>query len=95
MSPSEYTTALSTLGMDNKAAAEWLGIGLRTQQRYAKNGPCGMASRAVKLADKVSCIETELRQAVLVAYLRGAKEWAVKNYPAWTDWLNSHEEYTK
>lgn len=57
MTAAEYTTALSSLGMDNKVAAEWLGIGLRTQQRYAKSGPCGMASRAVRT-------EIELRSVV-------------------------------
>ena len=46
-----YTTALATLGLHTPAeAAKWLGVSLRTAQRYAVDGPSGPAKRAVELA---------------------------------------------
>lgn len=45
--------------------------------------------------DRIDGLEAELRMAVLCAYLRGAKEWAVMNYPDWKDWLESHEDYAQ
>lgn len=50
MTPSEYRTALSTLGLSQLAAGRWLGVSPKTAQRYATDGPSGPASRAMKQA---------------------------------------------
>lgn len=41
--------------------------------------------------DKIEGLEEDLNQAVLVAYRRGAKEWARLNYPWLWQWLLSNE----
>jgi hypothetical protein len=33
------------------------------------------------MKEKIECLETELHEAVRVAYNRGAKEWTRLNYP--------------
>jgi len=40
-----------------------------------------------QLMEKIDCVETELFEAVQVAYYRGATEWARLNYPNWIDRL--------
>lgn len=39
--------------------------------------------------DKAEGLESDLRQAVLVAWKRGAEEWCRLNYPQWVDWLEA------
>lgn len=39
--------------------------------------------------DKAEGLETDLRQAVLVAWKRGAEEWCRLNYPQWVEWLEA------
>ena len=53
MTPLEYRTALSTLGLSQLAAGRWLGVSPKTAQRYATIGPSGPAARAVGMAIKV------------------------------------------
>lgn len=48
MSPEQYKSHLATLGLTQSQAAAWLGVSVRTQRRYEKNGPEGPAARAVK-----------------------------------------------
>lgn len=56
----------------------------------------GAASESLSYCiDKIDGLQTDLRMAVLCAYLRGAKDWAVLNYPAWREWLESHEDYAQ
>lgn len=50
MTPATYQAALSTLGLTTTQVADWLGVSVRTAQRYAKTGPCGPAERALRLA---------------------------------------------
>ena len=52
MTPSEYRTALTTLGLSQLAAGRWLGVSPKTAQNYAKAGPSGPASRAIHMALK-------------------------------------------
>ena len=41
-----------------------------------------LTNPSVKWAnDRIDGLESDLRSAVLCAYMRGAKEWAVLNYP--------------
>ena len=54
MTPTEYTTALSTLGLTTEQAAKWLGIGRSTAFRYAVDGALGPVSRALRMAVAVS-----------------------------------------
>lgn len=42
-----------------------------------------------QLMEKIDCVETELFEAVQVAYYRGATEWARLNYPNWIDRLTA------
>jgi len=39
--------------------------------------------------DKAEGLEADLRQAVLVAWKRGAEEWCRFNYPQWVEWLEA------
>ena len=39
--------------------------------------------------DKAEGLESDLRQAVLVAWKRGAEEWCRLNYPQWIEWLEA------
>jgi len=50
MNPSEYRTAIATLGLSQLGAGRWLGVSPKTAQRYAVDGPSGPASVAVRLA---------------------------------------------
>jgi len=50
MTPAEYRTALSTLGLTIQAAGRWLNVSPKTAQGYATNGPSGPAARAVGMA---------------------------------------------
>ena len=47
MTPSEYRTALATLGLSQLAAGRWLGVSPKTAQNYATVGPSGPAARAI------------------------------------------------
>ena len=42
-----------------------------------------------RMRDKVEGLDSDLRCAVQVAYLRGATEWAERNYPGMIEWLES------
>ncbi len=42
-----------------------------------------------RMRDKVEGLDSDLRCAVQVAYLRGATEWAKRNYPGMIEWLES------
>lgn len=50
MTPTEYRTALTTLGLSQLAAGRWLGVSPKTAQRYATDGPSGPAARVVAMA---------------------------------------------
>ena len=39
--------------------------------------------------DRAEGLESDLRQAVLVAWKRGAEQWCRLNYPQWVDWLEA------
>jgi hypothetical protein len=50
MTPSEYRTALSTLGLSQLAAGRWLNVSPKTAQNYASKGPSGPAAVAIRMA---------------------------------------------
>ena len=52
MTPAEYRTALTTLGLSQLAAGRWLGVSPKTAQNYATRGPSGPAAVAIRLALK-------------------------------------------
>lgn len=66
MTPAAYTQALATLGLTTTTAADWLGVSVRTAQRYAKSGPCGPAAVAVGLALELTAMDME--RAVAAVY---------------------------
>ena len=49
MTPLEYRTALTTLGLTQQAAGRWLRVSPKTAQNYAKHGPSGPAAVAVEM----------------------------------------------
>jgi len=52
MTPAEYRTALTTLGLSQLAAGRWLGVSPKTAQRYASDGPSPGAAKAIQGALK-------------------------------------------
>ena len=52
MTPDEYRTALSTLGLSQLAAGRWLGVSPKTAQNYASKGPSSPAAVAIRMALK-------------------------------------------
>jgi len=40
-----------------------------------------------EMVEKREGLEEDFYQAVSVAYYRGATEWARRNYPQWTAWI--------
>lgn len=51
MTADEYRDALAELGLTQQEAADWLGVSLKTSQRYALKGygPAPTAARALGL----------------------------------------------
>ena len=49
MTPEDYRTALTTLGLTQQAAGRWLRVSPKTAQNYAKHGPSGPAAVAVEM----------------------------------------------
>lgn len=49
MTPAEYRTALSTLGLSQQAAGRWLKVSPKTAANYATVGPSGPAARAITM----------------------------------------------
>lgn len=54
MTPQQYQSALTTLGLTTEQAARWLGIGRSTAFRYAVDGAPGPVARALGMA--VACV---------------------------------------
>lgn len=52
MTPAEYRTALSTLGLSQLAAGRWLGVSPKTAQNYASKGPSGPVAKLLRYALK-------------------------------------------
>ena len=52
MTPADYRTALTTLGLSQLAAGRWLGVSPKTAQNYAAKGPSNPAALVVKYALK-------------------------------------------
>ena len=50
MTPQEYRSAISSLGLSQLAAGRWLCVSPKTAQRYATEGPSGPASVAIRMA---------------------------------------------
>lgn len=65
-----------------QAVAKW-------NRRAASASPLPEGGGEVDLRDKAEGLEADLRQAVLVAWKRGAEEWCRLNYPQWVEWLEA------
>lgn len=57
--------------------------------KAAPASPLPEGGGEVDLRDKAEGLEADLRQAVLVAWKRGAEEWCRLNYPQWVEWLEA------
>lgn len=62
MTPAEYRTAISTLGLSQLAAGKWLGVSPKTAQNYAIKGPSGPAAVAVRLALEIQNYQPIIRK---------------------------------
>lgn len=49
MTPQDYRTALTTLGLDNHHAAQWLGVSVKSVRRYRVSGVKGPVAGMVRL----------------------------------------------
>ena len=58
MNPKAFTTALTTLGLDNHQAAAWLGVSVRAVQRYRVTGAPGPVAGMVRLALKIDNMQS-------------------------------------
>lgn len=56
MTGPEFTTALTTLGLDNHQAAQWLGVSVKSVRRYRVSGAPGPVAGMVRLAVKVDAL---------------------------------------
>ena len=50
MKASDFTTALTTLGLDNHQAAQWLGVSVKSVRRYRVSGAPGPVAGMVRNA---------------------------------------------
>lgn len=50
MTGPDFTTALTTLGLDNHQAAQWLGVSVKSVRRYRVSGAPGPVAGMVRLA---------------------------------------------
>jgi len=57
LTPAEYQSALTTLGLTTEQAAKWLGIGRSTAFRYAVDGAPGPVARALGMAVACKVVE--------------------------------------
>lgn len=76
MTPLEYRTALTTLGLTQQAAGRWLRVSPKTAQNYAKHGPSGPAAVAVEM--RLALLEAPrlaLWKAVQVGKLDPTEDW--------------------
>lgn len=74
MTPADYRTALTILGLSQIAAGRWLGVSKATAQRYATKGPSATAAKLIGYALKYG-VQTDaelepMTEQELVAVLR-------------------------
>lgn len=60
MTPTDYRTALTTLGLSQLAAGRWLGVSPKTAQRYAVDGPSPGAAKAIQMAVRLRWLLTDM-----------------------------------
>lgn len=53
MTGPDFTTALTTLGLDNHQAAQWLGVSVKSVRRYRVSGAPGPVAGMVRLALRI------------------------------------------
>lgn len=52
MTPTEYRTAIASLGLSQLAAGRWLGVSPKTAQNYATKGPSAPVAKLLAYAMK-------------------------------------------
>lgn len=52
LTPTEYRTAIASLGLSQLAAGRWLGVSPKTAQNYATKGPSAPVAKAIQGALK-------------------------------------------
>lgn len=91
--PQQLETAAFNLSAEI-GAAEAMKLGPHIERAYELLVAAAPASPllgggGIDWQDKAEGLESDLRQAVLVAWKRGAEEWCRLNYPQWVDWLEA------
>ena len=76
----ELTARAIYEGRNGTGCLPWSHIGKAHREPYLRDAK---AAVAVIHDEKISGLEADLREAVRVAYRRGAMEWARLNYPTW------------
>lgn len=67
MTGPDFSTALTTLGLDNHQAAQWLGVSVKSVRRYRVSGAPGPAARAVRLALRIEEVIEDYRVPVALS----------------------------
>ena len=62
---------------------------LQAENRRMVTERAELLAAVERMRNKVEGLDSDLRCAVQVAYLRGATEWAKRNYPGMIEWLES------
>lgn len=61
MTPTQYKTAIKTLGLNQEEAGEWLGVSARTGQNYAAKGPPEPVAKLLRLCIKLKLNPEDIR----------------------------------
>lgn len=85
----DVVTALVKEAMDSTV---WGTIGYTPESQRARTLERVVDKILDEQGDIRDGLESDLFEAVQVAYQRGAKEWAAMNYPKWIDRLKANEE---
>ena len=76
MTPAEYRTALSALGLSQLAAGRWLNVSPKTAQNYASKGPSGPAAVAIRMRLAMSQVKpVALWEAIQIGKLNPTEDW--------------------
>ena len=83
MTGPDFTTALTTLGLDNHQAAQWLGVSVKSVRRYRVSGAPGPVAGMVR--ERIERILLERRISVMRELLTDEQERSL----SYLDELNS------
>lgn len=62
MTGPDFITAITTLGLDNHQAAQWLGVSVKSVRRYAVDGPSPGAAKAIQVEIENRALKEAIEQ---------------------------------